>query len=698
MQVVSAAQPAPRRRWLDLLVLLVYTLLAIAVTWPVATHFTANVVGAVDGVDAYQNAWNLWWTAYALTSGQNPFVTPLLYYPVGVDLFWQTLGFSQGLTALPVTLTLGPLAAFNFTLLASFIVAAYATFVFARRLTGSTLAALVGGTVYAFSPFHLEKVIDGNLEVAAIHWLPLYVLALYALLERPAWWRALLAGGLLLWVSLGSWYYGLFALLFSGAMLLVWLPGRPPRAWPRLLFWGAVPLLLWGAVLAPQLLALAAAGDSALHDLRGMQVARSADLMDFFLPNPAHPWWRAALWEWRAQFYPDAVIWNVALGWIGLALGLLGAATAWNQNWRWSVLLLVALVLAMGPVLKVGGVVTSIPLPFALIQDLPGVRAGQRPNHMVVLASLMLALLSAYGAAWLLDRVRRNGRPLVAIGLVLAIVALDGNAGLLTPVQRTVHPFYATLPAADGGLLPLPLYINVNRSENLTPQMVHHWPIVGGYIARPPDYPFARYTPGVYELQFGVAEPDDILSPGWPELGRQALAAYAIRYVALDLTSAKDSYFVRVRERLAELAVGPPLLADTQLEAYALPRDWPARPVAFLGAGWQPLEYEAMQRWRWMGDSAELRLYNPRLEPVAATLALTTVSYTQPRVVRYTLNEWELGAHTVAADRPATFELRFLLPPGEHTLTLQAPAAPDPARGGTPISVRVFAIAAEFDG
>src|SRR5262249_51196945 len=158
----------------------------------------------------------------------------------------------------------------------------------------------------------------------------------------------------------------------------------------------------------------------------------------------------------------------------------------------------------------------------------------------------------------------------------VAIVAIDGYAGPLPIVQRMTHPFYASLPRPDGGLIPLPMYVNINRSDNLTPQMTHGWPIAGGYVARPPAYPFAAYTPGVRELKSGAPQPDDIVTPGWPAAGRRALAASAVRYITLDLTSNKDDYFAQVRAILHDLGVGPPLIADRTLEAYAVPREWAA--------------------------------------------------------------------------------------------------------------------------
>lgn len=687
-----------------LLALIIYTLLSILVTWPIAIHFTRGIVGRVEGVDAYQNAWNLWWVSYAVTHGLSPFTTHLLYYPDGVSLFWQTLGFSQGILALPVTLTAGPVAAFNFIVVTSFILAGYFTFVLVRHLTASTTAALVAGTVFAFSPFHLEKVLDGNLEVAAIQWVPCFVFVLYRLLERPAWIWALLSGVLLLWVSLGSWYYGLFCVIYTGCAIMTWLLFRPLAQGVRYLFWGSIPLVLWALVLAPQIMMLAHSGDALLFDMRGIQVERSADLMDFFLPNPAHPWWGPAITTMRASIYPHAVLWNVALGSVGIALAIVGGVTTWQHSWRWMVLLLATLLLALGPTLRIAGYDTGMPLPFALLKDLPGIRAGQRPNHMALLSTLMVAILAGYGTAWMSVRLIRRKEGIrsyrsswcLGLTLIAAIVAIDGNAGLLAVVERPVHPFYTTLPEPDGALLALPLYYNINRSENLTPQMVHAWPILGGYVARPPAYPFITYIPGIRELESGYAETDDILTPGWPESGQQALAAYAIRYITLDLTSDKDRYFAQVRTRLQELGFAAPLVADATLEAYAVPRSWAVQPVGFLGPGWQALEREGDYRWRWMGAEAEIWLMNPLADPVLATITFVTASYQQQRELQLMLDDIPLGHFLVAADQPALKHIQLLLLPAEHRLTLHAETSPDPQRENIPISVRVFQIDTAF--
>jgi hypothetical protein len=310
----------------------------------------------------------------------------------------------------------------------------------------------------------------------------------------------------------------------------------------------------------------------------------------------------------------------------------------------------------------------------------------------------MLAILAAYGTIWITRRLPARWSWPVAAALAAAVVLVDSYAGPMRVVERPTHPFYATLPRPDGALLPLPLYINVNRSENLTTQMVHGWPIVGGYVARPPSYPFGRYTPGLRELQDGVAQANDIVTPGWPESGRSALAAYAIRYVTLDLTARKDSYFDQVRDRLRELDFGAPIVADGTLEAYAVPRDWQPRPLMFLGGGWDSVERQpdTSFRWRWMGDTAEVRLYNPYDQPVVATLAITASSYQEARTLRLELDRAPFGEFAAQPDQLSSRQFQFLLQPGEHTLALSAPATPDPGRVGRNISVRVYQLAARF--
>lgn len=690
------------RRQSHLAALACYTLLALIVTYPMPLHLGDYIIANRPGqVDGYLGIWNIWWTAHALTTGQNPFFTPLLFHPQGLDLFWQTLSLPQGLLVLPITLGLGPLPAYNLLILLSFVLGGYFTFLFIGYALGNEQrrptfwAALIGGAVYAFAPFHMQKVLDAQLEVAAIQWLPLWALATLALLERPCRSLALLSGIALLWVGLGTWYYGLFALITAGLMAPLWsiAPGSEKKTrWlgihlPTLL-WGLSPIALWFIVMAPRLISLIRTGDMLLGDARSEQQAY-ADLIAFWLPNPNHPLWGAAVTRFYEQLHPGAILWNVSLGLVGSGLALYGVWMSWRTRWRWLILGLFAAAMALGAEIFILGRNTGIPGPYALIADLPGVRSGHRPNHFVLIGLLTTALFAAVGAQALLARAR-GAEPLLAVGLLALVIAVDGWAGPAPLFRRPMPPLYLSMPQPEGALLPIPLHLNVSNSEHLWYQTCHRWPIIGGFIGREPPYPLARYAPGIKELRFGRVERDDILDPGWPDLARETLAAYDIRYVVFHHQSMGAS-LPPMRALIAEMGLRAER-QDDLVTLYPVPEPTIRRPLAYLGAGWGNLEQGADRtRWRWMEDHAQIYLLNPTGVPRPARLTFDLEAFARPRPLTARLGK--AGAFTITISRERMRRtLHLLLPPGETVLYLSAPADAPPDRSARRLSLAFMGI------
>jgi hypothetical protein len=708
----SAATNRPRPWRPHALALGVYALLALVVTWPMPLHLGERIIANEPGqVDGYLGIWNIWWTARALLGLQDPYFTPLLFWPQGLDLFWQTLSLPQGLLALPLTLAIGPLPAYNLLILLSFVLGGYFAFLFIRytlgeshasRLTPHDYGALIGGAVYAFAPFHMQKVLDAQLEVASIQWLPLWALATLLLLERRRWPWAALSGLLLLWVGLGTWYYGLFALIATGVMAGLWAlesaDRRAQRPALRLsafsfqlsaFLWGLAPIAIWLAVMAPRLLDLARTGDALLGDARVEQQDAIADLIAFWLPNPNHPLWGQAVTAFYSGLHPGEILWNVAFGLVGIVLAIVGLAVGWRSQWRWLALGVFAAAMAMGAELVIGGWRTGLPGPYALIRDLPGVRSSHRPNHFALISILTTALFAAIGARAILRRAPRRA-PLVAAGLLAAIVAVDGWAGQPPLFQRPVPRPYLAMPAPDGALLPVPLHLNFSNSENLWYQTFHRWPIVGGFIGREPPYPIARYAPGIKELRYGRAERDDILAPGWPELARESLAAYDISYVMFH-HQAMGSPLPLMREIVAEMGLAASY-QDELITVHPVPAPPAPRPLAYLGAGWGDLEQGEGRRWRWMGDAAEVVLLNPTGAPRAVAVALDLEAFGRQRTLTLRLNDGPPFTLEVSRARMGR-TLHFVLPAGESVLYLGAPADAPPGQPERRLSLAVMGIA-----
>jgi hypothetical protein len=576
-------------------------------------------------------------------------------------------------------------------------------------------AALVAGAIFVLAPFHTQKVLDGQLEVASMQWLPLCFLMLTLFFARPSWWRGLLSGLLLLWVGLGTWYYGLFALITAGVAIGLWVfwgeprtqnpelraqnsePRtqnlEPRRAIFRRMAWGTLPILVWFALMTPRLISLAQTGDTYLGDARGEKALSSADLISFWLPNPNHPLWGAAVSDFYLRLQPEAQLWNVAIGLVGLMLAIVGAVLTWRRSWRWALLTLFTALMAMGTQLTVFGAETALPLPYALIADLPGVRSSHRPNHFVALTILFVALLAAFAVYELLRRRSTLQRPL-ALGLLLLIFAIDGWAGSLPLFSRPVPQPYLAMPPADGALLPVPLHINFSNSENLWYQTFHRWPIIGGFIGREPPYPLARYAPGIAPIRYGRYEADDIVSPGWPEADREVLAALDIRYVMFHRRS-MGSTLAAITELVAAMGLKP-AYSDELITIYPVPEPATIRPLAYLGAGWGQIEANEAQRWRWMGNRAELHLLNPHSTTVPITLDLDAESYRAARPLTMQLDGVPIGTITIERAR-ATHSVRFLLPPGEHVLYFDAPAEAADGQESSQISIAFMGIMIRAD-
>lgn len=692
-----------------LLTLVCYALLALISTYPLILHMDSHIIANKPGsVDGYLSIWSVWWAAESLQHGHNPFFTPLLFFPDGLNLFWQNnaLCLPQGLLAFPLTLLAGPLFAYNVLILASYVLGGYTAFLFVRYVTRNTSASIIAGAIYSLAPFHLQKVVDAQIDVASIQWVPLYLLALHVLLTRQRWQWALLAGLLLVWVGLGSSYYVLFCLFYTGLAAAIW--AFQPVAigtgswyaklarwlsW-RTFFWGMTPAFVWLAVMFPFLISLVQTGDTYLGEARNFNERSSADIISFWLPSPLHPLWGSAIERFYDRVHHDAMLWNVSFGLVAVALAAVGIARTWRANWRWLLLLGATMILSMGEELRFFGIETGIPLPYKLLAGLPGIRASHRPNHIVILSILLVALLAAYGAIVLFRRWPRQQSALTG-ALIVAVLLVDGWAAPMPLFTREIPAGYANLPAPDGGLLPIPIHLNLSRSENLWYQTVHRWPIVGGFIGREPPYPLGKFAPGIRELRYGERVENDILALGWPELARETLAAYDIRYVIYH-PNTMGSSLPRMRDLMNELGFQA-TYRDPTMELYPVPAVANPHPLVYLGAGWGGLEQEGERRWRWVGEQAELYLLNPLDQPRRIELELQMESYERNRPLSLRLDETALGS--IEVSRAAMRRTLWLwLEPGEHVLYLGTPTEPTPGAQGRQLGIAFLGIELRAEG
>jgi hypothetical protein len=117
--------------------------------------------------------WALRWWPYAISHGLNPLYSAQIGAPAGYPLAWVTLAAPLGLLAAPVTLTAGPIVAFNLLAAIAMPVSAWAAFVLCRRLTRRFWPSLAGGLIFGFSAYESAHIGAGQLDIVFSALLPL---------------------------------------------------------------------------------------------------------------------------------------------------------------------------------------------------------------------------------------------------------------------------------------------------------------------------------------------------------------------------------------------------------------------------------------------------------------------------------------------------------------------------------------------
>ena len=158
-QALSAGRTAGaglKPRYETPLVLLLYVILTIAMTYPVAFFLRTKVIGGP--ADNFHFLWELWYVAHALFDlHKSPFFDPDVFVPFGFSLI-RNQDLSPGTVLLfsPLTHFFGEVFTYNFLILASFALTAFGTYLLARELWFNRLAAFLAGIIVGFCPYLLH--------------------------------------------------------------------------------------------------------------------------------------------------------------------------------------------------------------------------------------------------------------------------------------------------------------------------------------------------------------------------------------------------------------------------------------------------------------------------------------------------------------------------------------------------------------
>lgn len=511
----------------QLLALLLYSVLAVVMTLPLALRMGDHLLGTDSNAlnDTYFSVWIFGWQAHQLIADPANLFQGNIFYP-----FQNTLAFSEiilpgALMYLPFAYaTQNPVLAYNLVVLLTFPLNAFAMYLYAldwfrlegdeRRTTDDAVngearkinnatqyAAFIAGLIFGFCTYKMGELRHVQLLMAMF--MPLTLLYVARFVRQPNLRNGLLTALFFVLNALSSLYYAVFLAFAIVLYVIVDLLVRRYRITRAHLVYGALAAVGAVVVLLPFVLPLLQ-----IERQYNFSAGRNPRLFSArpysYLAAPASQWLYGNL---TRAFYIASKGQPLFPGLVASALGVVGfvvLVARKNRAWIFPTLLAaMGFILSFGPDLILGRTTVAalpFPLPYEyLARVVSPLQSLNAPSRFVVLSMLALGLLAAYGARAGMERVPRWGTLIAAACAVLIVLEYIPAPLRLLPVEAGAHvsPLYAYLAQQPRGQaivhIPMgaPTFADQDKYVAYTYSALYHpyQPIVNGYSTFiPPDY------------------------------------------------------------------------------------------------------------------------------------------------------------------------------------------------------------------
>ncbi|MCP4165715.1 MAG: hypothetical protein GY759_07455 [Chloroflexi bacterium] len=522
------------------------------------------------------------------------------------------------------------------------------------------LAAFIAALVFAFASNRAIYLALGHYNIHSVLYLPFFLLYLLRLLDRPTRHNVIMAGLFGAFNLLVDMQYGVFMAFFAACLLLTkplrgLLFRRPleTRRWLALLTTGALAMLFtlpyfWATVrsfLTADFL-LAGWGDA---------LKLSADLVGWLTPTALHPLWGSdwvqRLREVQQGVAPFRDVNTVFLGYVTLLLALAGSIIAWRlsrgsdkkveigrsgrarqqPSRGWILAAVVSGLFTLGPLLQIygetvydfDGLESSVPMPFLLLHYIPLIKGNRTANRWSIVVMLALAVLAAWGAWWLLQRLRgsSSGQVSAAIAIVLAGFILFEHIAVPLPLTdaRIPEAVQALAKQADGAVLQIPMgwrnsfgVLGSERTQAQYYMTAHEQPILSGNTSRNPPIKFDYFerlplVAAITGQEFGNTPDAETLAAAEAQAG-DLVTLWGVRYLMTLPPVPGHLPYADHWQASQQLALDliphseEPIIDDGQIQVWAVEPDEPL-PLALDFGG------QVTDAWRgrgWARDEADV--------------------------------------------------------------------------------------------
>jgi hypothetical protein len=493
---------------------LIYLVISLINFWPLTTNITTTVAGT--GGDIYQMLWHIWFVGNSIFSAhQSIWSTNLVFWPVGANLIYETMIPIASALAYPFS-AISLEFSYNLIFFFGFVLSGIGMFILADYITENRYAAFFAGLVFTFSAFHIAQAY-GHLEYANLEWVPLAIYFFLRMIrENDKYLNAFgVSACMVLTMFMGDIEQAIMVFIAMLIIALWYAIGKESRvkiinrqfilsvaAFFVITFligiWAFIPILQ--GILAPGGLSTANALNDVQHNMLW-----SADLFSFFLPGYDNGIFHNISLSYIDIYHGNVGETSTYIGYSVIALALLGLYKDWRKHAMWIAIAAIFLILALGPIIQIGGVSTGVPSLYYLLKYIPVVEIIREPGRFDLIATLALSILAAFGVKELHGRIasaKESDLRLKRIGaicLISLLFLIENNgmplsASFASQITTTVQPipsFYSELGSISGNfsVLQLPIIINQTMPE-LYPGIAEFYttamdkPIIGGYTTR----------------------------------------------------------------------------------------------------------------------------------------------------------------------------------------------------------------------
>jgi hypothetical protein len=415
------------------LVLGLFVVLAIALAFPSLGRFASSIPG--NSGDAILNLWIIRHAELGLPHGWHALWNAPIFHPAGGTYAYSDTLLPAALAHWVLRIALGDVIAFNVIYIGSWVVASWSTYRLAQRFVSHSGAAIVAAVAFTYSTVrlahhgHFQLVVGGAL-------VPLVLLLVLRLLERPSLPRAVALALAFATVALCASYYGAMTAVMIVAIVaghLVWTRSRPSRDLMRALATSAAIVAVCVGPIALQYLRL----EQEQHFRRAFTPVSAAHAGDFLAAADSN-YLLTHIPVIGPHSGPARGIENRLFpGVVTLVFGAAGGLFTFRLERRRSrrarelVLLVaagaIATTLAFGDWIVVNG--SRVWLPFALFRHVvPGFAGIRAESRLALGGELALTLLAAVGLDHLLRRQRRAMRTFIVCAALAFVVAESASS------------------------------------------------------------------------------------------------------------------------------------------------------------------------------------------------------------------------------------------------------------------------------